>query len=274
MKNRIWSKLAHVIPLVAVASAALGAQAPTRDASARLREVLPADVAERVLARIADARREELPAQALENRALKYASRGVPAADVERAIRDHADRMMAARRALAAGRAQRPRDERREPTRDERRDPTRDDRREPTRDERREPSRDDRGPRVLGEEIDAGAEAMRQGVDGRVVSELARTAPADRSLAVPLFVIGGLVERGLSADAALERVHERLRSRASDADLERLPGEVDRARLDGTRPVTRPTTRPGDTGRPANVPATGGRPTVPTRPEAGRPGRL
>ena len=63
---------------VAVPAARLGAQVPT-DASERLRAVLPADVAERVLARIAQARERSLPAQALENRALKYASRMVVA---------------------------------------------------------------------------------------------------------------------------------------------------------------------------------------------------
>ena len=51
------------------------AQVPSRDPSTRLREVLPADVAQRVLARIADARARQLPAAALENRALKFAAR-------------------------------------------------------------------------------------------------------------------------------------------------------------------------------------------------------
>ena len=53
------------------------AQTPAKDPSARLREVLPADVAQRVLARIADARDHQLPAEALENRALKFAAKGV-----------------------------------------------------------------------------------------------------------------------------------------------------------------------------------------------------
>ena len=50
------------------------AQTPARDPSARLRQVLPADVAQRVLARIAEARARQLPAEALENRALKFAA--------------------------------------------------------------------------------------------------------------------------------------------------------------------------------------------------------
>jgi len=80
--------------------------------------------------------------------------------------------------------------------------------------------------RAEGAEIEAGAEALRLGVQGAQVSALAREAPADRSLAVPLYVVGSLIDRGLPADAALERVQRRLLSRASDVDLERLPAEV------------------------------------------------
>src|SRR5213075_399403 len=69
------------------------AQTPAADPSARLREVLPADVADRVLAKIAEARARELPAQALENRALKFAAKGVPAADIEKSVNAQADRM-------------------------------------------------------------------------------------------------------------------------------------------------------------------------------------
>ena len=115
-----------------------GRRVPAADPSDRLREVLPADVAERVLARIADARARELPAEALENRALKFAARGIAPADVERAIDAHAARMEAARAAFHAGRE----------------------------------------GAVTGEEIEAGAEAMRQGVDGAAVSELAKSAPS------------------------------------------------------------------------------------------------
>lgn len=202
------------------------AQAPAADPSARLREVLPADVAERVLATIAEARQLPLPAPAvaaLENRALKFASRGVPAADVERAVREHAGRMRQARAAIETG----------------------------------------RGRPAAGEEIDAGAEAMRLGVDGASVSALAKAAPSGRSLAVPLFVMGSLVERGLPSDQALARVQERLTARASDRDLERLARENGRGRPEGAGQGMRPTDRPGATGRPDNLPATGGRPSTP-----------
>jgi len=227
----------RALPMLLMSTAMVGAQLPGQDPSARLRELLPADVAERVLARIAEARSRELPPDAvaaLENRALKFASRGVEPHAVERAIGDHADRMQRARVAIETARSERAR----------------------------------------GEEIDAGAEAMRQGVAGEAVSELARSAPSGRSLAVPLFVIGGLVERGLPADEALSRVRERLLARVPDTELERMPNEVTRGRPEGVGPGARPVPadRPTGTGRPTNVPATGGRPTIPTGPPAG-PGR-
>jgi hypothetical protein len=207
--------------LVVLTGAPLAAQTPAADPSQRLREVLPADVAERVLARIADARRRELPPQAvaaLENRALKYASRGVEPSAVERAIGAHAERMVQARAAIESART----------------------------------------VRANGEEIDAGAEALRQGVDGALVSALAKSAPSGRSLAVPLHVMGTLVERGLAADEALARVQERLTARASDRDIERIvppgrPGDV------------RVVPRPGGPETPVRPPTTSpiGRPTVP-----------
>src|SRR5216110_2128514 len=165
---------------------ALSSQVPAKDPSARLREVLPADVAERVLARIADARAHQLPADALENRALKFAAKGVDPRNIERSINEQALRMESAKSALEKG----------------------------------------RGAGAAGDEIEAGAEAMRKGVDGEEVSLLARNAPHNSSLAVPLFVIGSLADRGLPADQALQRVLSRLQARVSDADLESMPGQL------------------------------------------------
>jgi len=162
------------------------AQTPARDPSARLREVLPSNVAQRVLARIADARAHQLPATALENRALKFAAKGVAPTDIERSVNEQADRMEMARAALASG----------------------------------------RGSTPSGDEIEAGAEAMRKGVDGAAESLLAKSSPSSRSLAVPLFVIGSLTDRGLSSNEALQRVLARLKARASDSDLESMPGEL------------------------------------------------
>lgn len=211
------------------------AQTPAVYPSDRLRAVLPADVAQRVLARIADARARQLPAEALENRALKFAAKGVAPGDIERSVNEQADRMGVARSAIARG----------------------------------------RGTAAGGDEIEAGAEALRKGVDGAAVSTLAKSAPPKRSLAVPLFVIGSLTDRGLPSDEALKRVLDRLNARASDADLERIAGELpaQAARGQANRPDQtgagasagrRPATigRPASAGPPAGVPANaGGRPT-------------
>jgi hypothetical protein len=207
------------------------AQGATRDPAARLRDVLPPEVAQRVLARIADARAHNLPADALENRALKFAAKGVDASSIERSVNEQATRMESARNALGLGRGKLP----------------------------------------GGDEIEAGAEAIRKGVDGAALSLLAKSAPSGRSLAVPLFVIGSLTDRGLSSDQALQTVLTRLQARASDADLERLPGDVPpRAGSANGKPEGqsgrdfgqshRPASagRPSNAGPPAGVPGNGG----------------
>lgn len=237
-------RLAAFVAALALPASGLGAQVPAKDPSDRLRAVLPADVAERVLARIAEARARELPAQALENRALKYASRGIAPTDIERAITAHAERMNTAKGLLQDGRGQRP----------------------------------------AADEVDAGAEALRQGVDGAAVSGLAKSAPSGRSLAVPLFVLGGLVERGLPSDSALARVRDRLTARATDAELEsmaagRNAAAGDRGQVGLDRAATmRPTGAGGPGGAsgtkaPADVPRNGGKAASPTRPTPPNPRR-
>lgn len=236
--TRLFSSLTAILVL----AASTPAQTPAHDPSARLREVLPADVAERVLARIAEARAHELPADALAQRALKFAAKGVAPADIERAVAEQAGRMERARTALETARGQRP----------------------------------------AGEEIEAGAEAMRQGVDGAAVSALARSAPSGRSLAVPLYVLGNLAARGLPSSEALARVQERLAARATDAELQELPAQaVDHANRPASvgRDLAATKGRGGAAasgspagGPPAGVPANGGagaRPTGPNKP--GRP---
>src|SRR6266576_5973261 len=215
--------------LIAVGSSA---QTPAKDPSARLREVLPADVAARVLTRIADARARQLPAEALENRALKFAAKGVDPKNIERSVNEQADRMESARAALEKG----------------------------------------RGTKAAGDEIEAGAEAIRKGVDGASVSLLAKSAPQNRSLAVPLFVIGSLTDRGLPADQALQRVLARLKSRASDTDLEamssdasagvnpgRRPSEGQSGREFGQSHKAANSGRPATAGPPAGVPGNAGK---------------
>jgi hypothetical protein len=225
---RTFALLLLTTALVAQGSSA---QTPAKDPSVRLREVLPGDVAQRVLARIADARARQLPAEALENRALKFAAKGVDFNDIERSVNAQVERMDSARSALSTG----------------------------------------RGSNPAGDEIEAGAEAIRKGVDGASVVLLARSAPQDRSLAVPLFVIGSLTDRGLTSEQAVQRVLTRLQARASDADLESMPGELPAQATAGqaNRPAEngrdfgeshKPATRgrPATAGPPAGVPANGG----------------
>ncbi|MEX1186354.1 MAG: hypothetical protein WEA80_07175 [Gemmatimonadaceae bacterium] len=171
--------------LVALA-APVSAQGTSEDLSARLRAVLPAEVADRVIATVSEARNRGLPAHALEQRALMLAAKGVEASSIARSVADQSRAMGEARAALARGRAD----------------------------------------VATGDDIAAGAEVIRKGVDGAQVSELARSAPSGRSLAVPLFVLGSLVDRGLPSDVALAQVVERMNARATDAELAALPEQA------------------------------------------------
>lgn len=175
----------------------VSAQSSSADLTTRLRQVLPAEVVEQVIATVSDARSRGLPARALEQRALMLAEKGTKPRAIARSISDQSRAMGEAKAALARGRSGRPADA----------------------------------------EVVAGADVIRKGVDGSKVSELAKSAPSGRSLAVPLFVIGSLVDRGLPSDAALARVLERMNARATDAELSRLPEQAaaGRARADAAR---------------------------------------
>jgi len=240
-----YQKIAEAAMVIALLSGAtLAAQSPANDPSARLKQVLPADVATRVLAVIEKARSRGLPAEALENRALKFAARGVNPESIEKSVVDQEARMESVRDALQSARAGKPQ----------------------------------------GDEIEAGAEAVRKGVDGGKVSALAKEAPSGRSLAVPLYVIGSLVDRGLGSDDALARVEQRLKARASDQELEQMAAELppQAAAGQGNKPAETGrdlagTKRPGSAagagqnggsggGPPAGVPANGGAGARPTTP--------
>jgi hypothetical protein len=211
------------------------------DPAARLREVLPADVAERVLARIAEARARDLPAVVLERRALKFAARGVDPVAIEKSVSEHADRMQQAKGALEAA----------------------------------------RNRRAESDELDAGADAVRKGVSGASLSALARAAPSGRSLAVPLYVLGSLLDRGLPAAEAIERVQARLTARATDAEFQNMamePAGASRANsapgLSGSgRALGRSDQGPPARGRSGVVPGNAGKDVRPTtRPGRGRGG--
>lgn len=176
--------------IVVVAScllaAPLAAQTPAADPSARLRAVLPVDVAERVLGRIAEARARELPAQALEHRALELAAKGVAPADIETGIGRHAERLERARAALVQGGRELPTDA----------------------------------------ETEAAELVLHQGAGGEAVSALAEAAPSGHSLAVPLFVLSQLMDRGLPSDQALRRVHAALEERLAAPAADRRPSHA------------------------------------------------
>jgi hypothetical protein len=141
-----------------------------------------------------------------------------------------------------------------------------------------------RGGKPSDDEVEAGAEAIRQGVDASGVSELAKSAPSGRSLAVPLYVLGNLAASGMPAADALQRVRDRLAARATDDEMEKLPAQAADA-VDGHRPAevgrdlaaTRSKGASAAAGPPRGVPANGGaaaRPTPAGRPShPGRPNR-
>jgi hypothetical protein len=238
--RRLYIFTIPAFAILSVATAA-SAQTPAADPSARLKSVLPAPVADAVLAVIAKARSRDLPTQALADRALKFAAKGVQPALIQQSVTAQEQRMEQVSSVL----------------------------------------RQARGTQPAGDEVEAGAEAMRKGVDGARVSALARSAPSGRSLAVPLYVIGSLIDRGLPSDSALIRVQQRLIARASDADLQRMPRELPSQAVAGR--ANRPTDvgramagtkAPGSAagathgagaaGPPAGVPANGGSHARPT----------
>ena len=163
---------------VALVFASAASAQTANDPSARLRKVLPAKIADHVLATIADARSHSLPAAALEQQALRLARAGAKPADVEKSIDRSADNMKQAKGALEKS-----------------------------------------GRKPTNDEVVAGSKLIGRGVDGSKVSDFAQTAPSGRSLAVPLYVTGSLMDRGLRSDAALARVHTRLMQRATDRQL-------------------------------------------------------
>jgi hypothetical protein len=221
--------LAATIVLVSPATA----QTPAHDPSTTLAAVLPSDIAQQVLARIADARSRQLPAAALEHRALELTAKGVAPADVLEAVTAQETAMASGRQALVAGGRANPADD----------------------------------------EIEAAGMAMERGVDGSSISALAKGTPSGRSLAVPLAVMTSLLDRGLPADQALQRVQERLAAHASDQELRDLPSQADAGQAHKP-PVTGPdlaaTKRPATAGPPASVPVTGGSSTRPSSPPAPR----
>ena len=162
----------------------------------RLRQVLPASIADQVIAIVTDATSRGLPAQAVANRALEAQAKGRSGAEVSAAAKALAQGLADARDALERG-----------------------------------------GRKPEAAEIESGANALNLGVDGKAISDLASSAPSGRSLAVPLAVLGALVNRGLPSDGALQAVQDRLAARASNEELAEMPGEAGRLIAQGKRPA-------------------------------------
>jgi len=116
--------------------AALAAQTPAHDPSSTLESVLPPDVVQQVLTRIADARSRELPAAALEHRALELQAKGMPTGDIPGAVGETEEAMAKGKAALVAGGRAHPSDA----------------------------------------EVEAAGTGVAQGVDGAAVSGLARSS--------------------------------------------------------------------------------------------------
>lgn len=168
----------HIFLLLAAVATLPLSTAAQQDPIERLSQVLPAEMAEQVLARVEDAREMSLPTQAVANLALEGVAKGRSAAEVLAAVELLVADMGRALEAMQS-------------------------------------ARHDPG----AGEIEAATAALRMGVDGAAVAELARSAPSGRSLAVPLLVLGGLAQRGLPSEEALTALSERLAARAPDAEL-------------------------------------------------------
>jgi hypothetical protein len=90
----------RILVAATLAFASVASAQQPHDPSAQLRSVLPAKVADHVLATIADARARSLPASALEQQALRLARKGTKPADVEESVDRSAKNMRVAKAAL------------------------------------------------------------------------------------------------------------------------------------------------------------------------------
>jgi hypothetical protein len=216
--------------VLAMPASAQEPQSRAYDPSEQLIKVLPEDIRDHVLAVIADAHSRGLPAEALERTALKGLARDVPARNIDRAVTAQAERLGRVQDALSRV----------------------------------------KNRRYSGDEIEAGAEAVRNGVDVTDLVVLATGVASGRSLAVPMHVLGSLVARGVPTKAAIADIIARLDARATDAELGQLPEQASArsgGKPDATGRELAGTKRPGTAGPPAGVPANAGaglRPAVPT----------
>lgn len=200
MNSHMGTTMKRMYPyIVACVLAAPAALHAQADPVSKLEGVLPPDVAAAVIATVTEAMQQGLPGRAVAELALQGVALGRSGPDVLNAARALVSELGASRAVL---------------------------------------EREGRS-RAAGGEVEAAALALRMGVDGAAVSELARTTPSGRSLAVPLLVTAALVERGLPSDDALSAVRSRLQARAGDAELVALPEAATLALTRGTTPADR-----------------------------------
>lgn len=204
MSTHRWIVLGALVLAGSLAGNPARAQVPAK-AEEGIRAALPQESADRVLAIIAAARARDLPAVALENRALELAAKGVKPSDIESEVNRHARGLEQAKDALARGGRTRP----------------------------------------TADETEAAANAMSKGVDGRAVSELAQIAPADRPMAVPIYVLQSLLQNGQGIQTALDAVKADLAAGVPDNQLGRRADARSAARGLDKRPVTPPVSTPG-----------------------------
>ena len=182
--------LAFAACLLLAPALALAAQSAAEDArdargmnGARLLTVLPADIAQRVMRLAADARAHALPGAAIESAALEMRAKGASPRLIERRVTVYARLLADARAAMTVP--------------------------------------DDDAPSDA--EITAAAAALSRGVGAVALHDFAARAPAGRPLALPLFVVSSLIDRGLTPRDALGRVGAELAAHASDEQLLALP---------------------------------------------------
>ena len=153
---------------------------------ARLLAVLPAEIAQRVMRLASDARDHRLPGSAIESAALEMRAKGASPKLVERRVALFARLLADAQAAMTLARDTVPSDA----------------------------------------EITAAASAIARGVTSAALHDFVEGAPRDRSLALPLFVVSSLVDRGLAPRDALGRVGTAMSERATDEELLALPDEL------------------------------------------------
>ena len=108
------------------------------------------------------------------------------------------------------------------------------------------------------DEITAAATAMEHGLTAAQIGAFAKTAPADRSLAVAFTTVNKLAARGQPVDQAVASVQAKLAAQATDDAIATLAGDPAAsapAAAPAPAAVKAPATAPAAAGAPAAAPA-------------------